>query len=210
MRVPFVPLFAVAIGQRDPLVCPDNATQFVAFCPNDNQLEQGVTREVYQFAVDASLNSVLLLLDNATRANFLNYSSCPNLVGLFYDGDANRESITAYDGFIDYTDIGRLDWNYSVTSYWLACQAFNPPMLDAMTRVRPRRWAAGRNDLLIGTSDNAAARAMIAAINGSCLAESFDRAVKKLDRTGDVWGYGGFGPNIFRGDNVLLPCGGLE
>ena len=191
--------------------CPDSRTQIITFAPNVNKLEQNVTNTVYQFAQSKNWYTVALLVENATRDNFLDYASCPNLVALFYDGDADTQFITTYDLPVSHIDIGQLQWNYNVTTYWLACQAFNPPMLDAVTAAQPRRWAAGRNDLQVGPSDRAAAHAMIQAINGSCLAESFDIEARKYDQILDIWGYGGYGPNMLVNDERYpMPCGGTE
>lgn len=198
---------------KQPLKCPDNETQVVAFCPNMYPVEQKVTKRVYDEAVSLGFKSVLLSVDNATKTNFLNYASCPKLVALFYDGDGDPSAITAVDDLIYYTDISRLNWNYQVTSYWLACNTYNSPMLDSVTVINPRKWTAGISSLWVGSSDDAASSAMIAALHGKCLTESFDHYVTKYDsNTSDVWGFGGFGPNVLSNYDVVqrLPCSGLE
>ena len=132
-------------------------------------------------------------MENATIDNFLSYARCPNLVALFYDGDADPEAITAYDGLIFYTDIAQLSWNYQVVSYWVACEAYTSPMLNAITSAQPRRWASGISDLLVGPSDIAGSVAMKSALNNSLLEESFRLAVNTYDVDDDEWGFGGFG-----------------
>ena len=91
-------------GDGTAAVCPDPTVQFIAFAPNQNDLEQQVTIEVAKAAETAGLKTVRLLLADATRQNYLNYMSCPNLVGNFYDGDANPESMVTVDGMINATD----------------------------------------------------------------------------------------------------------
>lgn len=192
--------------------CPDTSIQVVAFAPNNLPIELQVTKDVAQTATDLGFKTKLLLVENATRANFLSYAQCPKLIALFYDGDANNDVITAHDKVISHYDIAALNWNYRVTTYWLACQAFNSPMLDAVTAAKPRRWAAGRSDLGVGASDQAAAWAMKQALNGSCLEESFDKGIQEYDKNPlDFWGFGGYGPNILVDSLIYpIPCGGME
>lgn len=180
--------------------CPDNSTQVMVFAPNYNYIEQNVSVDVYTAAVYAGYKSVSLLMQDATKAAFLNYSRCPGLLAIFYDGDADPESITAVDGLIYYTDIEQLDWSYQVVAYWLACEAYQSPMLDAVTTAKPRRWAAGVNDLEVGSSDYAAGAAMKAAFAHAGLQGSFNSAVKKYDNKMDIWGFGGFGSNQLEGN----------
>jgi hypothetical protein len=173
--------------------CPNGLTEVVVFAPNDNDIEVNASMEVYNASVAGGYQTVLLLHSNATRNAFLNYSRCPNLKALFYDGDADREAVVTVDGLVYFTDIAVLDWGYQVITYWLACEAYNDPMLYSVTGAKPRRWAAGINDLLIGPSDTAAAAAMVAALGGAHLDESFLAALAKYDVSSDVWGLGGFG-----------------
>lgn len=173
--------------------CPNLNTEVVVFAPNINDIEINASMDVWNFSVTKGYQTVLLLHSNATRDAFLNYSRCPNLKSLFYDGDADSQAIVTADGLVYYSDIELLDWNYQVISYWLACEAYNDPMLQSVTMVRPRRWAAGINDLLIGPSDQAAAEAMKSALSGAPLDQSFLEALAKYDTSSDRWGFGGFG-----------------
>lgn len=191
--------------------CPDPEVMVVAFAPNNIPIELNVTLAVYKEA-QHKFHSVLLILENATRVNFLSYARCPKLRALFYDGDATNSFITTYDTIISHYDIAQLRWKYRVTTYWLACQAFNPPMLNAVIAASPRRWAAGVTDLGVGAADIAASAAMIKALNGSCLEESFDHSMKTIDLLPtDFWGFGGFGQNILIDSTIYpIPCGGME
>ena len=180
-----------------PFHCPDPATRVVVFAPNNNDIEQNVSMDVYRTSVNWGYNTVLLIKNNATTFNFLSYARCP-LVGLFYDGDADSQAITTRDGLVFYTDIAKLYWNYTVLSYWLACEAYNEPMLSAVSGIHPRKWAAGVNDLMIGPSDVVASVAFQAGLRGEPLEQSFREAVAKYDIFLDNWGYGGFGSDALR------------
>lgn len=177
--------------------CPVGAhdVRVVIFSPNDDFIEQGASYAVYNCSVTRRYRTVWLSRENATRAAFLAYAACPNLVAMFYDGDGNPNLITTFDDPVLFSDIALLNWQYRVVAYWVACEVYNSPMLDAVTVAKPRRWSAGINDLLIGPSDAAAADAMCAALNGDYLAESFDRSIARFDRPFDEWGFGGFGTN---------------
>lgn len=182
--------------------CPDDSIQFLAFAPNGwSDLEIQITKGVAKFAKSHGLKTKLLLDDKATRTSYLNYMSCPKLVGNFYDGDANPDVITTYDGEISAEDIGGKllhRFEYKVTNIWLACQAYNDPMKTAMLdAAQSQKYAAGVNDLMVGPSDKAAACAMKAAIKGKPMKEAFDGCYEKKDDPADIWGWGGDGANIF-------------
>jgi hypothetical protein len=178
--------------------CPDNSIQFIAFAPNQIQLEQQVTIDVANAAAANGLKTVQLLVNDATRANYLNYLVCPNLKGNFYDGDSNPSEFITVDGVITSDDIKTLRWNYSVTNIWLACQAFNDPMYSAViTSAQTQKYAAGINNLQIGPSDNAGKCAMIAAINGSAMTQAFHSCYTQYDVQSDQWGFDGKGSDYF-------------
>jgi len=186
----------------DTPVCPDDTIQFIAICPNgDDQFEMNVTTDVANTAVAKGLNTVWLLGDNATSTNFVNYLSCPKLQGSFYDGDADPSSIVTSDGSLDADTISSSlagAFRNEVVNIWLACEAFNDPMKTAMTTTTlSQRYAAGINDLLVGPSDNAAACAMKAAINGQGLDEAWASCQTQYDNSSDQWGWGGQGSDQF-------------
>jgi len=181
--------------------CPDERVEFIAFAPNDLELEQDITKTVAQAAREAGLHTVELLKNQATRANYLNYMSCPRVVGNFYDGDANSESIVTVDGEITSEDMAtemKGAFRTKVTNIWLACQAFNNPILNTVIETAStQKYAAGKNDLLVGPSDNTAACAMQAALKGQPMAESFLECYNKLDNVNDHWGFDGHGSDYF-------------
>lgn len=179
--------------------CPDALTEVVVFAPNNIPLEQSVSENVLSNARKAGYKSVGLFIGNATRDNFLSYCKCPNLKALFYDGDASPEMITTFDSVVTFADIALMQWKYQLVTYWLACEAYNDPMLSSVITASPRRWAAGINDLIIGPSDVAASFAMINAFKGQLLTESFNDALRNYDTPADYWGIGGFGGDMIDG-----------
>lgn len=181
--------------------CPDASVQFIAFAPNDDSTEQGVTVDVANEAKAKGLKTVELLLDKATSQNYLNYMSCPNLIGNFYDGDSNPDEFVTADGSIAATDLAKTlpaAFRFKVTNIWLACEAFNNPMLSTVIDgVQAQKFAAGINDLEIGPSDNTGACAMKAAIDGQPMKEAFMNCYKTLDNSSDQWGFDGKGADMF-------------
>lgn len=181
--------------------CPDTTVQFIAFAPNDDSLEQSVTKEVATEAKAKNLKTVELYITDATRDAYLNYMSCPNVLGNFYDGDANPQSIVTNDGEIDASDFSTTlkgAWQHKMTNIWLACEAYNDPMLSAVQKdAQARKYAAGVNDLEVGPSDKAGACAMEAAIDGKPMTAAFQSCYKQYDNSSDQWGFGGDGTDSF-------------
>ena len=188
-------------GDLKHAACPDSSVQFIAFAPNDMQVEQDVTLDVASAATAAHLNTVKLLKDQATRDSYLNYLSCPKLQGNFYDGDSNPQLFITVDGVISADDIKTIlkgKFEYRTTNIWLACQAYNNPMLSAVIDdAQTKKFAAGINDLSVGPSDNAGACAMKAAIAGKPMQASFNTCYQQLDVQSDHWGFGGNGTDNF-------------
>jgi hypothetical protein len=179
--------------------CPDPTVEFLAIAPNDNDLELSITRDVADAASSKGLKVASLLVSDANHDNVLNYLTCPNLKGTFYDGDANTTAFTVSDGLIDWNEItDNFHFQRKVTHIWLACQAFNDPMKSSMiTSAESQKYAAGVNNLLVGPSDKAAACAMKAALEGQPMTASFDDCYKKFDVTEDHWGFDGTGSDFF-------------
>ena len=181
--------------------CPDNATQFISFAPNDDLFEQGIATDVAQSARQHGLKTVLLLGAKATRVAYLNYMSCPNLVGNFYDGDSNPYEMVTADDSITAEDFKTLlggAFRYRVTNIWLACQAFNDPMRGAVTNdAQSQKYAAGINNLIVGPSDRTAACAMKAALDGQPMKAAFRSCYAKYDDHRDQWGFEGQGSDQF-------------
>jgi|GEM_PF-2035766 len=188
----------IASQPRAVSACPDPSVQFIAFAPNNIALELQITQDVANSAKARGLKTVELYTTNATRANYLAYMSCPNLKGNFYDGDANPSLITTYDGMIGSSELANLNFNHHVTNIWLACQAFNDPMLTTMIKTnQSQKYAAGQNDLLVGPSDRTAACTMNAALRGQPMSTAFQRCYQALDVSADHWGFDGDGSDYF-------------
>jgi hypothetical protein len=185
------------LGTAESATCPDQSIQFIAFAPNTDDLEQQVTVEVAQAAETAGLKTIRLLEADATRQAYLNYMTCPNLIGNFYDGDANTSEMVTVDGSINSDDFSTTlagAFRHKVVNIWLACEAYNDPMLTAVKdTAMSQKYAAGINDLEVGPSDKAAACAMEAAIQGQALTAAFQACYKKIDKSTDHWGFGGDG-----------------
>jgi hypothetical protein len=178
--------------------CPDAKTQFIAFAPNTDDTEQGVTVAVANEAIAKGLNTVQLLEEKATTQNYMDYMVCPNLVGNFYDGDSNPDEFITVDGTISASEVAEMKWHSKVTNIWVACEAYNAPMLPAVQdSAQAQKYAAGINDLEVGPSDNAAQCAMIAAIDGKPMTAAFESCYKQFDDPADQWGFGGNGSDTF-------------
>lgn len=179
--------------------CPDPEVQFVTLCPNDNTAEIGWANEAGDAAEAAGLKTVRLMKSQATHDAWLSYMACPKLVGNFYDGDANTSEIVVYDGAITAREFTTsVSFNLEVTNIWLACQAYNDPMLTAVQKTsKSQKYAAGINNLAVGPSDKAAVCAMKAALEGKPMTQSFQDCYRQLDRPTDKWGFGGDGSDFF-------------
>jgi hypothetical protein len=181
--------------------CPDPSTEFIAFAPNDIAIEQSVTKEVIDAAKIQGLNTISLLLKNATRENYFNYSVCPQLKGFFFDGNSHPYFILASDGVITVEEIKSIledKFRYKVTNIWVAGEAFEYPMDSALINtVKAQKFIAGINELTIGPSDRAGACTMKAAIYGKPITYSFEVCYKKYETELDEWGLGGNGEDFF-------------
>ena len=188
-------------GLEVPPHCPDPSIQFVSFAPNDMDLEQQIATEVGAFAAAHGFKTLMLLKEKATRQNYLDVMSCPNLKGNFYDGDANPSAFVTVDGVITSDEMTHFfsgAMKYQVTNIWLACEAFNDPLKSVMIEgVQAQKFAAGINDLLVGPSDRTAMCAMKAAITGLPMTQAFQDCYKQLDTPADQWGFSGKGSEYF-------------
>jgi hypothetical protein len=181
--------------------CPDESIEFIAFCPNDDDLELRITKDVAEAARAKNLKVVELLVEDATRQKYLDYMSCPKLRGNFYDGDADPTVITTNDGVLSNRDIATAlngKFRHAVTNIWLACEAFNDPIKSVMIKTAAsRKYAAGINDLEVGPSDEAAACTMKAALDGQPMTAAFKKCYDELDTPDDKWGFEGDGSDKF-------------
>lgn len=169
-----------------------NSIQFLSICPNKDYRENNFANEVAAAAQNHGYITKTLLDSAATTEAILQYLQAPNLVGCFYDGDANPHEIVTFDGALTPQNVsthlsGKL---VKVTGIWLACEAFNDPMLSAMTKVAQSQvYAAGINKLQVGPSDRTAVCAMKAALAGKPMKASFEACRQANDNKVDKWGY---------------------
>lgn len=181
--------------------CPDPSVEFVAFAPVDNELEQDITMDVVRTAKKHGLKTISLLLNNATRENYLNYLVCPQLKGNFYDGNSNPFMISTVDGFITADEIKTIlanQFRYRVTNIWVAGEAFEDPMQSALIDyAQAQKFAAGDTPLVIGPSDRTAACTMKAAINGKSILVSLSYCYKIFGIESEHWSLGGYGSDYF-------------
>ena len=144
----------------DDLICPDTSIQFISIAPNNDKFEQGEAKKAGYYAADYGYQTALLLGDQATSDAWMNYMSCPKLIGNFYDGDASTQIIITSDGYLTSDDFAitlRGKFRAKVTNIWVACEAFNDPMKSAvMNDANSQKYAAGLNDLHVGPSDETA------------------------------------------------------
>lgn len=188
-------------AESDDPQCPDDTVEFIALCPNGNAFEQGITREVAAAARARGLVTVELIESAATRQAWLDYMSCPKLRGNFYDGDSTKSYIAVFDGLLSYKELRRAltnRWNHAVTNLWVACRAYNDPMLSVVQRdAQAKKYAAGVNDLIVGPADTTALCAIRAWLEGAPMGASFEECYRKHDVAEDRWGFGGDGSDRF-------------
>lgn len=182
--------------------CPNNRLQFLVIAPfeaENDPVMQEVPAQVAAAARAKSLKVASLALGRATSVNVLNYLSCPKLKGVFYDGHSTPGLLYTFDGTIRAADIGRLlRFRKKVTHIWVACKAFEDPMMSAMiAKAEAQKYAAGKNDILIGPSDRAAGCAMTAALDGKPMTAAFQECYLKHDVQDDKWGFEGSGSDLF-------------
>ena len=192
---------------HDDVHCTTPDIQSIAFAPNDDvkypddELEQTLTIQVDEAAKAHGLKTLRLLGKDASRSNYLNAMTCPQLEGNFYDGDANPDLIITHDGFISAFEVKHYlskQFRYKVVNIWLACQAFQDPFKSVMlVDAESQKYAAGINNLLIGPSDRAAVCTMIAAFDNKPMTAAFQDCYQKLDDPRDHWGFDGNGTDYF-------------
>lgn len=181
--------------------CPDDSVELVSMVPTRDKYEIAFAKDVAKYARAKGLKTVELYGKDATRVRYMSYLRCPKLRGNFYDGDSDEKTFDAADGMITSEEIATVlkgQWNYAVTNIWVACDAYNDPMLSSVTKAaQAKKYAAGKNDLDIGPADKAAVCGMKAALDGKPMTESFAACVKAHDNARDQWGFGGDGGDVF-------------
>lgn len=185
--------------------CPDTSIQFIAFAADVySGTSIKITKKVAKAAKNHSLSTASLWKKKATRENYLNYMTCPNLIGNFYDGYTDSytsDQIATADGIITYKDLEEIlnkKFRYKVTNIWVVDRGFNDPIKTTMLDVvQSQKYAAGVSDLLVGPSDDAAACSMMAAMDGQPMQAAFEACRLEHNTIEDQWGFDGKGSDIF-------------
>lgn len=191
-----------ALAHSTKLKCPDDSIQILVLAPleADNKRWFSFEKEIAQRVANAAKKKGYVVKElygtDATALAAMNAMSSPNLIGIFYDGDSNRYEVEFHDSFITAADItthfkGKLS---KVSSIWLACEAFNDPMKKAMTTTAGSKVYAAGISILYG-GDERAASAMIAALEGKPMKESFDNS--RPINPKNKWGWYSGGSDFF-------------
>jgi hypothetical protein len=178
--------------------CPDESVQFLSVTQRELMWDQSSVKEVAEAAEQAGLKTVVLAGEDAMRQNYLNFMSCPALVGNFYDGDANPSRIEASDAPItadDFSTVLKGAFRNHVINVWVACKAFNEPMLSAVVRdAQAQKFVAGKVDLIGIFSDRTGVCTMKETLQGKDFTDSFKECKAQYDlKFHNKWGVGGDG-----------------
>ena len=149
--VPWRPTY---VPLSTPPVCPDNSIEFVsatAYPQYPSALNYTVNN--YQLAVAMGYNAQILVGPAATRQNYLNYLSCPNLGGFSNIGHGDQGEIFVYDGAVTSQDLAGLNFQNRTTIIFNSCNVMNDPMSTVMDNNGARFYAGGVSDLMIGSSE---------------------------------------------------------
>jgi hypothetical protein len=186
------------LAQTTTVFCPDESVQFISVSQSNLSWDQKSAIVVADSAEKTGLKTVRLLKEQATRQNYLNYLSCPGLVVDFYDGDANSNALETYDGTITAADISIIlknAFHRNVVHVWVACRAFNDPMLSAMVNdAEAQKFVAGQVDLIAGYADRTGVCVMQSALSGKSITNSVSLCHEQQDlHWHNRWGVAGNG-----------------
>jgi hypothetical protein len=173
--------------------CPDTSVQFISISPYDDTenpnavFERSIAMAAAQSAREAGLKTVELYREDATAQNWLNYMSCPNVVGNFYDGDSNSTGIVAHASWLSYEDFQTFltrAFRYRAINYWIACNADDEPFRRAMeVTTQSQQLAAGVTELGVGSSDYIGLCAMQLAITSGKMTSATTQWLKAAPGT---------------------------
>jgi len=194
--------------KSDQAVCPNPATQILIFTtskttPIYTGITYRMTLAVANYAKTKGLETVMLAGKDATRTNYLNYLTCPNLIANYYDGYGSNTHIDTIDGVISANDFEKLfnkQFKYRVVNIFTSSYAFEDPMQSTMIdTVQSQKFASGINDLTIGVSDVTGTCIMVNIIDGQSITESVKHCVEDWENYDDQWGAGGKGSDYLGG-----------
>jgi hypothetical protein len=179
------------------IACPAGAekTQVIVFAPlEDNKIQQ-IANSVADTAENTyGLPTKRLLQQNATAQNYLNYMSCPTLIGNFAIATGLPDAIITADGYITATDIDTAlleKFHFSVATIWAVGNVFAGEMGRSLAEnAQTQRLTAGLTELSLATAPAAAACTMKAILDGKTKISDTLAGCKKIfrDPNADFWG----------------------
>lgn len=183
--------------------CPDKDVQLLSIAPNaDMYGQQESALEVASAGTYAQLKTQTLLGLAATRQNILNYLSCPNLLGVFFDGDGNQDLIGTTDGVITSDDFKTLfsgHFHYHTIFAFASANSFQEPLQNTMIHdIQAQKYIASNDAIYGGPADKTAACTMIALIENQN--RDIDTSYLGCYQTfgqQDQWEVSGFGSKYF-------------
>ena len=137
-----------------PGVCPDNATEYVAGTAcQEYPTAANYTFADYMLADNQGLGAQLLIGLSATRQNYVDFMSCPQLGGFNNIGHGSPDAILLTDGVLTSDDFAGMKFRNITSIIFNSCQVMNPPMSDVMNANGARFYSGGISTLTIGTSE---------------------------------------------------------
>jgi hypothetical protein len=128
------------------------AVEFVAATPcPEIPTALAAVEQIHEWAQEAGLNSVLLLGEEASVANYKKYLSS-GLRGFVNVGHGNTNEIVLADGRLGYSWFNSLGRRLCpAVVYFNSCQVFNNPLQPAVMKAAARTFIGGIVNLGIGT-----------------------------------------------------------
>ena len=128
--------------------------EFVAAtCCDDIGSAVAAVEQIHQWAQDAGLNSVMLLGEDASVANYKRYLAS-GLRGFVNVGHGNTNEIVLADGRLTYAWLNSIGRRLCpAVVYFNSCQVFNNPLQPAVMKAGARTFIGGIVNLGIGTSE---------------------------------------------------------
>jgi hypothetical protein len=168
-------------------VCPDSTVEFVAGTAYPEfPTALNYTVQNYLLASSMGYRSEILVGVAATRQNYLDYLSCPNLGGFNNIGHGDPNEIFVYDGSITSDDLQSYNLANLTTVVFNSCNVMNDPMSTVMNGNGARFFAGGISELMIGSSEPVTYCFWQNAFSGNNMTSSLSQC-SQLDPS-DQWG----------------------
>lgn len=165
----YYPIRSVSVKPLQQIACPDPSVQLLSIAPHATiYAQQESALAVASAGIEAHLKTQTLLGLAATRQNILDYLSCPNLLGVFFDGDGNQTLISASDDVITSNELKTYfsgHFHYHTIFAFVSANGFQDPLETVMTQdLQAQKYIASQDVLYGGPTDKTAACTMIAMI----------------------------------------------